>query len=87
MNAKGIRFILAGLAAALALSPAVAQAQSPVAMVVMYEVCFTPAGTTGGQHFFTSSELRRVGPDWRIVPPTGEAAMPEWKPYPRPVDS
>ncbi|PYQ24570.1 MAG: hypothetical protein DMF81_05060 [Acidobacteria bacterium] len=38
MNAKGIRFILAGLAAALALSPAVAQAQSPVAMVVMYEV-------------------------------------------------
>ena len=38
MKAKGIRFILAGLAAALALSPAVAQAQSPVAMVVMYEV-------------------------------------------------
>jgi hypothetical protein len=56
-------------------------------MVVLYEVCFTPAGSTVGQHFFTTSELRRIGPDWRIVPPTGEAAMPEWKPYPRPVDS
>ena len=56
-------------------------------VVAMYEVRFTPAGSALGQHFVTTSELRRIGREWRIVPPTGEAAMPEWKPYPRPVDS
>ena len=56
-------------------------------MVTMYEVRFTPTGSTQAQHFIATSELRRLGREWRIVPPTGDAAMPEWKPYPRPVDS
>ena len=56
-------------------------------MVTMYEVRFTPAGSSQTQHFIATSELRRMGREWRIVPPTGEAAMPEWRPYPRPVDS
>src|SRR5205085_9971493 len=56
-------------------------------MVTMYEVRFTLPGPSLQQRFVTTSELRRIGREWRIVPPTGEAAMPEWKPYPRPVDS
>ncbi len=56
-------------------------------ITAMYEVQFTPAGTTQAQHFVTTSELRRLGREWRIVPPIDQAAMPEWKPYPRTVDS
>ena len=56
-------------------------------ITAMYEVQFTPEGTTQAQHFITTSELRRLGREWRIVPPTDQAAMPEWKPYPRTVDS
>jgi hypothetical protein len=56
-------------------------------MVTMYEVRFTPTGSSQAQHFIATSELRRTGREWHIVPPTGDAAMPEWKPYPRPVDS
>ena len=56
-------------------------------ITAMYEVQFTPAGTLRAQHFVTTSELRRLGREWRIVPPTDQAAMPEWKPYPRTVDS
>ena len=57
------------------------------AITALYEVQFTPQGTTRAQHFVTTSELRRSGREWRIVPPTDQAAMPEWKPYPRTVDS
>ena len=57
------------------------------AITAMYEVQFTPSGTSQPQHFVTTSELRRLGHEWRIVPPTDQAAMPEWKPYPRAVDS
>ncbi len=56
-------------------------------MVTVYEVRFTPAGSTQTQHFIATSELRRAGGEWRIVPPSGDGAMPEWRPYPRPVDS
>lgn len=55
-------------------------------IVAAYEVRFTPAGTDRVQHFFTTSDLRRVGREWRIVAPAGEAALPQWQPYPRPVD-
>lgn len=55
-------------------------------VVVVYEVRFTPVGAADDQVFATSTELRRVGHEWRIVPPSGQAGMPEWKPYPRPVD-
>jgi hypothetical protein len=55
-------------------------------IVAMYEVRFTPTGWTQSQHFIATSEIRRIDREWRLVPPTGEAAMPEWKPYPRPVD-
>jgi hypothetical protein len=56
-------------------------------ITAMYEIQFTPVGMTQAQHFVTTSELRRIGREWRIVPPTDPAAMPEWKPYPRTVDS
>jgi hypothetical protein len=56
-------------------------------ITAMYEIQFTPAGMTQAQHFITTSELRRMGREWRIVPPTDPASMPEWKPYPRTVDS
>ena len=55
-------------------------------LVVIYEVHFTPQGTADDQVFSTSSELRRTDHEWRIVPPRGEAGMPQWKPYPRPID-
>jgi hypothetical protein len=56
-------------------------------IVAVYEVLFLPSGTTSEESFTTSSELQRVGHEWRIVPPSGDASMPEWRPYPRPVDS
>lgn len=56
-------------------------------IVASYEVRFVPVGSAEEQSFQTTTELARVGHEWRIVPPDGRASMPEWKPYPRPVDS
>ena len=55
-------------------------------IVTAYEVRFLPSGMTVEQSFIATSELRRLGHEWRIVPPSGEAGMPDWTPYPRPVD-
>jgi hypothetical protein len=53
-------------------------------IVAAYEVRFTPAGSARAQHFFTTSDLRRVGREWRIVPSPDGLSLPEWKPFPRP---
>ncbi len=55
-------------------------------VVVVYQVRFTPRGYADDQIFATSSELRRMGHEWRLVPGNGQTAVPDWKPYPRPVD-
>jgi hypothetical protein len=55
-------------------------------MVTAYEVRFQPTGYPEEQAFVTTTELVRVGQEWKIVAPTGEASMPTWKPYPRAVD-
>jgi hypothetical protein len=55
-------------------------------MVTAYEVRFQPTGYPEEQSFVTTTELVRVGHEWRILAPTGEASMPSWKPYPRAVD-
>jgi hypothetical protein len=57
------------------------------AIVAAYEVDFRPTGTEEEQSFVTTTRLQKLGHEWRIVPRDGEAAMPAWKPYPRPVDS
>lgn len=55
-------------------------------MVTAYEVRFRPTGYPEEQSFVTTTELVRVGHEWRILAPSGEASMPSWKPYPRTVD-
>ena len=55
-------------------------------LVAVYEVRFRPKGSTETQQFHTSTELRRIRQQWRIVPQSGEAGMPAWRPYPRRVD-
>ena len=42
---------------------------------------------TAIKEHLSTTELVRLGHEWRIVPPSGEASVPEWRPYPRPVDS
>jgi hypothetical protein len=56
-------------------------------VMVTYEVHYVPAGSEEERMFRTGSELVRMSGEWRIVRPLGEAAMPEWKPVPGPVDS
>jgi hypothetical protein len=55
-------------------------------VMVSYEVRFQPAGQTVEQSFATGNELVRVRGEWRIARAIGEASMPEWRPFPRPVD-
>jgi len=57
------------------------------AITTAYEVDFTPKGSTEEQSFVMTTRLQKLGFEWRIVARDGEAAMPAWKPYPRPVDS
>jgi hypothetical protein len=56
-------------------------------IVAAYEIQFVPQGSQEAESFVTSSELVRVGYEWRIVPAENASSMPPWKPYPRPVDS
>jgi hypothetical protein len=55
-------------------------------LVAMYEVQFKPSGSDLLQSFVVLTELRRVGFEWRIVPPTGDEALPTWRPYRSAVD-
>jgi len=68
------------------LVPTVVAATSD-AITAAYEVDFTPKGSTEEQSFVMTTRLQKLGYEWRIVARDGEAAMPAWKPYPRPVDS
>jgi hypothetical protein len=55
-------------------------------VMVSYEVRFRPVGQSVEQSFLTGNELVRMRGEWRIARAIGEAAMPEWRPIPRPVD-
>jgi hypothetical protein len=54
-------------------------------MIAVYEVQFLPSGTEDLQTFVTTTELRRVGQEWRVVPAEGDE-LPAWQPFPRAVD-
>ena len=56
-------------------------------LVAAYEVQFVPSGTREQESFVTTTQLVRIGHEWRIVPVDDSAGMPPWKPYRRPVDS
>ena len=55
-------------------------------LTAMCEVQFKPAGSLLVESFVISTELTRVGHEWRIVPPSGDAALPTWQPYRGAVD-
>jgi hypothetical protein len=55
-------------------------------LIAMYEVQFKPAGTELIQSFLVSTELQRVGHEWRIVPPSGDSGLPTWQTYRGAVD-
>lgn len=55
-------------------------------LTAMYEVQFKPAGSPLVESFVVSTELQRVGHEWRIVRPSGDPALPTWQPYRGAVD-
>lgn len=54
-------------------------------LIAMYEVQFRPTGIPDVHSFVTTTELRRVGWEWHVIP-NDEAGLPAWQPYPRAVD-
>lgn len=60
---------------------------SATRVMVSYEVHYRDAHTRDERMFRFGNELLRVRGEWRIAKPIGEAAMPEWKPKERAVDS
>jgi hypothetical protein len=54
-------------------------------LIAVYEVRFRPQGTRDTHSFVTTTELCRIGQEWHVVPAEDED-LPEWQPYPRPVD-
>jgi hypothetical protein len=56
-------------------------------LYVTYEVRFRPIGALEEQRFQTGHELIRRHGEWHIVRGLGADCLPQWRSYPRAVDS